>query len=249
MVRLRDAPYHFDGPAWSEYHRSRFTLARGDATMTGIDLSKWLASAVGVLMLAGPGAPARAEFITYTETAIGSGSFGGTAFASRLITISMTADSSMIGFDISRRNNETGVSLATITVEGIGTGNTRAVVYAGRDFAEFSPGVFVRQVGFTVDYYNDDGGIPSRDTILGTFVPTPPDYALATALGPVAGSLVNHTAPSVATSNGAFVIDSISGGVTFQSVVPEPSSLALCGVAGLAGLGYAGWRRRCVATA
>jgi MYXO-CTERM domain-containing protein len=69
-------------------------------------------------------------------------------------------------------------------------------------------------------------------------------YDLSTSIGPLSGPPAFNSGAHFATTSGDFVLDTISGNVTFQAqVAPEPSGLALAGV-GLAGLLGYGWRRR-----
>jgi hypothetical protein len=69
-------------------------------------------------------------------------------------------------------------------------------------------------------------------------------YDLKSSIGPLSGTAVINPGDSFATTSGALVIDSVDG-ASFQATVgavPEPSSLALCGLGAVTLAGYA--RRR-----
>ena len=67
-------------------------------------------------------------------------------------------------------------------------------------------------------------------------------YDPRSSIGPLGGTALITPGAAFATTVGNFILNSASGPATFQAhVIPEPSSLALCGVA-LAGLGA--WARR-----
>ena len=69
---------------------------------------------------------------------------------------------------------------------------------------------------------------------------------MQTSIGPIftARSTAVDQFQNVATSAGSLSFSSITNVTFVANVVPEPSSLALCGVAALVGLGYAGSRRK-----
>lgn len=168
----------------------------------------------------------QAELVTYTESVTGSGSFGGTAFTDQLVTLSLTADSSQV------TNPSSGIfltadSLLTITVSGSGSGTLQAHVFVNQtsSLAGFNP--------------NPD--------LLGVINASFAGYDLQGPIGPLVGVAYYPGSTLFQTTNGDFILDSVSSDATFQAVlapVPEPSSLAMCGIAVVTGLLTAGLRRR-----
>jgi hypothetical protein len=74
-------------------------------------------------------------------------------------------------------------------------------------------------------------------------------YDLRSSIGPLSGAASFDSGVAFAATTGLFILNSVSGDATFQAVVstsavPEPSSLPLCGVAGLSGLVVVRLRRR-----
>jgi hypothetical protein len=165
---------------------------------------------------------AGADPITYTESVTASGSLGGTSFTDALVTLTAMGDTGSI------TNPVPGIFVvpvtATVDVAGIGTADlTQSLV------------VFANQNN------NFDGVEAPTGDILDTGNPAFATYALSTSIGPVSGPPLGNPGFPFSTSVGDFVIASFSSDATFSATttaVPEPSSLALCGlgVAGLAGL-------------
>jgi hypothetical protein len=185
----------------------------------------------GLIVLAGVGL-VRAEPITYTTSAMGSGSLGGVNFTNALMTIALVGDTNAVmmtspGFwqvlDIS----------GTVTVAGVGTGT------------------FIIPVG-TFDNQNVSvAGNQSRGTgepdILDVSNPAFLSYDLRTSIGPLSGTPLFNPSIPFPTTSGNFNINSVAGMSTFEATtgpaVPEPSALALS-VVGLASLAFISCRRR-----
>ena len=196
-------------------------------------VARRVALAAGFLMLMGPAARSQAGLITYTESAIGSGSLGGSAFADRSISVSLTTDTASI-VDAGGGDFQTGDVLATVAVEGIGGGTL-----TGFAFLNQSTGIFGIQ-GLTDTFSFLD--------ILDTKNPALATYDLMGPIGPITGSVLFGQGTHFPLSSGVFTLASISGDVTFQAVlssstVPEPSSMVLGVIAGLSALGYSRHRR------
>jgi hypothetical protein len=176
-----------------------------------------------------------AGFITYTETVIASGSLNGTAFTNASLTISATANTTQIisggggFFSVIPTSN-------SFTITGVGSGSFTSSIFD----------VFVNQTFSSPSAaagFGGDGGASILDTFNSAFS----TYALATAIGPISGSSFINSGSSFATTAGGFVLTSTTGNVSFTATpagVPEPSSLAMCGVAGMIGLVVARMRRK-----
>ena len=180
---------------------------------------------------------ADAAFATFTETVTGSGNFGGVNFTNALITISGTGDTDKI-FAPSGFPGVLALSLAsnTVTVSG----------FAPTSFTQNNVQVAVNQVVHTAGFFYDSSGLIGVP-IFSTDNPAFANYSLATSIGPLSGTARLNPGIAFQTTSGNLTINSASTLATFQAVVspnavPEPSSLVLCGVVAVAGLG--GWARR-----
>jgi len=167
--------------------------------------------------------------ITFTFSGTGSGTIGGSPFASAAFTITALADTvNIVPFSVG-----TGFSLdnssASITIAGQGTFSfitaTREFVNNNSSGAGFSRGT---QTGADLVYAASDPGFAT--------------YALDTAFDPLTGNgrLLQWSNPTVTTSGGTLVFtDANPTTVTFQATVgaavPEPGSyvLILSGILGL----------------
>ena len=159
---------------------------------------------------------AEAGLITYTESTIATGTLGSHAFSNAMIVLTFVGDTTNV--------QQTSPSLyvnpagtATLTVAGLGmaTFTDQIQVFDDQKYA----------LGFTDLAINKD----ILDEAAGAFN----TYDLKTAIGPVVGVLYPGTGPSFSTDQGGLVLTSASAMATFRSsTVPEPSSLALCGIAG-----------------
>jgi hypothetical protein len=175
---------------------------------------------------------ARADQITYTDQAIASGSLGGTTFSDALVTVSFTGDTSNVFDDGGILRNLIGTG--TVTVAGIGTvaftDSIQAFVNQGDDFV----GIADTTLG-PVSILDTDTN-PAWET-----------YDLKSAIGPLSGAPFINPGQAFGTASGSFILNSVSGDSTFTAAiggqtVPEPSTLALSGIAAFVGLGM--WMRR-----
>jgi hypothetical protein len=174
-------------------------------------------------LLIGAAGRVEAAPIVYTVTGTGSGIFGGTSFDDALVTVTFTGDTATVadeggGFFA----NRTGV--ATISVAGVGTGTL-----IGEPFAYDN-----QALEFAGIADNLQGG-----TILATKNAAFATYDLTTSIGPLSGEPFIRTDLTFTTTFGDFRWRSITGDSTFVAstgtrVVPEPSTLALAGIGGLA---------------
>jgi hypothetical protein len=189
----------------------------------------WAAFTCAVLgMIACGSGRSDAAFLTYVETATASDSLGGTFFPNATVTIAGTGDTSTVyqfqGFPLMPAIN---LSNTTVTVTGIGT-------------ATFTdPFAIVANNGLHgVDFVE----LTTLHAALGLQNPSLGLYDLRSPIGPLSG-VPDITLVVFGTSLGAFELTGTSIGTFQATAAPQPSSLALCGIAGLSGLGYA-WRRR-----
>jgi hypothetical protein len=172
--------------------------------------------------------------ITYTESAIVSGTLGGTAFSNAVITITGTADTTGVVNDFGVLRNP--LSSASFSIAGDGSGTfTGAIQVFDNPFS--SP---TAAAGFA----DTSLGLTS---ILDTFNSVFAAYDLATAIGPITGAPFINPGSAFATTAGALVIND-SGTSTFTATtgitaVPLPAALPLFAT-GLVGLGLLGWRRK-----
>lgn len=177
---------------------------------------------------------ADAAFATYTETVTGSGSLDGRIFNNALITITGTGDTN----NITTPAGFPGVSFLAFS--------SNTVTVAGLDPDSFTLG----NLGVAANRNSQSGGFafgPNGTAVLGLSNPSFATYALDTSVGPFSGAGLFNAGTGLSTSRGSLIINSVSSAATFQanvtpSSVPEPSSIALCGIAAAFGLG--GWARR-----
>jgi hypothetical protein len=181
---------------------------------------------------------AGAAFVTYTETGVGSGTLGASSFTNALITFTQTSDtnsvilgnpppSGVIFFgapDFTSTVNVAGLGTASITVPTF-TQSTSSIEFAG------------------VGLGDPNSGQP-LPILLGVSALALRTYDLRSSIGPITGTTISlPLGQPFATNLGPFVLASTAATATFQAtVVPEPSSLALC-VLGVAAVASYGRRR------
>jgi hypothetical protein len=193
---------------------------------------KRLAFLAAVACLCGCALPGtgRAGPITYTETATGSGSLGGTSFTDATVTITGTGDTANIRDSVPGFFNNSPIT-ATVTVAGIGTATFTGTII-----------VHDNQPTSLVAFSDETAGAD----ILGTSGSPFDTYDLKTAVGPVSGPADEvGFGRDLATTDGAFVLNSVvNDTATFTATpTPEPASLTLLGLGAAGLLGY-GWRRK-----
>jgi hypothetical protein len=190
------------------------------------------------MVLAAAGRSA-AGVITYTVT--GSGTLDGKSFTDAPVTISGSADAAAI---VNSGGSDPGTGFYTVFV-------TEAEVSVGGVGADaFTGSIFV----FAAQFANEAGfveeGVAKNTDILDLISTDIATYDLsAPALITSMALILPADNPAHGTTNGTFSLDSISTAtvLTATAAVPEPSSLALCGIAGaigLAGIGGRGLLRR-----
>jgi hypothetical protein len=98
--------------------RERLPQAAGDPIMANRNMTRRFGMVAAALTFMIATATARADLITYTEQAVGSGGLGGTAYTNALVTITFTGDTANVtggsGFFINT------VGTTTVTVAGLG---------------------------------------------------------------------------------------------------------------------------------
>jgi hypothetical protein len=161
---------------------------------------------------------AKADAITYTESATATGSIGATNFTDALVTITFAGDTSNVSGSAGLFTNPVGT--ATVTIGGIGTFafTDSLLVFDNQPFTA---------VGISDSTLND---------ILDTFGNAAfSSYDLTTSLGPVTGLSGFNAGSTYGTSGGGLVFGNMSADSTFAATttaaVPEPSSLVLLGAA------------------
>ena len=175
-------------------------------------ISTWVLAAI----LLASATAARADQITFTETAVGSGSLGNTSFSDALITLTGVGDTANITFLVP------GVPILPMTVQveiaGLGTATFTDAVHAFSNQNTLIAG------------FNDKTIGPDILTLSNAAFAA---YGLTTPIN-VTGP-VSFFGNGFHTSAGIFDITGVTGDVTFTATsVPEPSALAL------AALGAAG---------
>src|SRR5262245_57262722 len=180
---------------------------------------------VGMLAVANP---VLADPITYSVRATASGTLGGSAFTSALVTIALTGDTSAV----SGSPIQTNPGIATVDVSGVGTATfTNALLAA---FVNPTP----------LNLLAGISDLTADRLILGTRNPVFASYDLRTPIGPITGGAPFNDGFIFPTTLGDFVLTSINGGTsTFTAVVPEPASAVLV-VAGLLGIISIAMKRR-----
>jgi hypothetical protein len=169
-----------------------------------------------LLCLAFVSTQAAATAITYTESAIGSGTIGNAQFNDALITISWTGDTTNVQDLGGFFENDTAPGAVLLTIAGFGSAHFTDALY-----------VFDNQGGVTVGFAFSGQSI--LDTVSGVFS----GYNLMTDIGPITDASFIRPDVSYATDAGLFNLQT-AGNSTFTastgSGVPEPTTLSLLGI-------------------
>ena len=151
--------------------------------------------------------------ITYTEQAIASGSFGGTAFSDALMTIVLIGDTSSVTLDAAIYHN---IGPATVTVAGIGSATFTDQMDAFCNVSGTGAGG-ISDVTLNVLVLVTNGLQPSSCT-------------LGTVSGTVSGTTTFNSLLHYPTTNGSLFFTAIGISSFTATAVPEPGSLALLGI-------------------
>ena len=169
---------------------------------------------------------AHADTITYTESAIGSGSLGKNDFTNALVTITATGNTGNV---VDQGSGVFVIILpAELTVQGLGST------------------MFTDIIQFVSNNGVGDAGVGDNTNgraVLFTNNSVFDNYNLQTSIGPISGASSFNPGGSFGTADGTLITTSF-GPSTFEAVtssVPEPSTIAMFGT-GL--LGLAGMARR-----
>lgn len=157
-----------------------------------------------------------ADTVTYTFSVTASGTLDGTSFEDSLLTITALADTASPGSPYS----------STVTVGALSD-----------SFNSFSPYVFVNSGGCSANPESSSCvgfGIFGVGDVLDISNNEFASYVLGTDIGPVTDSEPYAVSSDVSVDGGTLALTSAENATFTASTVPEPSSAALLGIAGIA---------------
>jgi len=195
-------------------------------------------SAIGMAVAANIDA-ASANPITYTQSAIASGSLGSNSFSSALVTITFLADTS--GVSCVGANDCTNHGTMSVSIAGIGT----ATFTDSGVLAFISSTGVLNQPTPTVGVADPVvAGMPA--IILDTGSSAFAGYSLMTSIGPITGAAFINSGFAFPTSDGNFTLDFINSNQSTFSASVVPGPIVGAGLPGLilAGGGLLAWWRR-----
>ena len=172
-----------------------------------------------------------ATSITYTETGIGTGALGATAFNNELVTVTGTGDTA----NVTSFTN----SFGTFFINPL---NTVTINVATVGSATLSVQGEVIDVQSTSNNFAGFATVLPSNNLLETGNSAFASYDLTTDIGPITGPGFFDLA-AFATSSGTFGLLSIGDTTFTATTTPVPAALPLFAT-GLGGLGLLGWRRK-----
>jgi hypothetical protein len=177
--------------------------------------------------------PAKANPITYTLTAVGSGSLGSEYFTNETFTITSTADTANITESTGYSSISTYIvpdTTSAVSVDGLATAT----------FTVPSEEVALSVVGDVAiqapSQINDTFSV----IVLGAATSGLNSYNLNTSIGPLSGSPQINSGIDFSTTAGNFDLTSVTSDTFQAQVVPEPDSLAPLGLGAL----FLGYKRK-----